>query len=95
MDEHLKAGSGANGFALYGETKFVQLLNAHWWRRQLTGRATVVAVSPGLIPDTGLSRGYASEGLSMPAMSMADAKSVPEGTYPSFLHESRFHFSSR
>ncbi|KAK0708533.1 short-chain dehydrogenase/reductase [Lasiosphaeris hirsuta] len=58
----------------YAQTKFVQLLGAHWWRRALAGRALVVAVSPGLIPGTGLARGMGFSGVVGP-----DAKSVPEG----------------
>ncbi|KAM7215250.1 WW domain-containing oxidoreductase [Rhypophila decipiens] len=75
LDEHLKAGSGVSGMDIYSETKFVQLLGAHWWRRQLAGQCTVVAVSPGLIPDTGIGRG---SGMKL-TMDMPDAKSVPEG----------------
>ena len=82
LDSHVKAGSGETGFALYGDTKFIQLLNAHWWRRQLAGRATVVAVSPGLIPNTGISRGFTADGITLPPLGeMKDAKSVSEGTY--------------
>ncbi|KAK3347135.1 hypothetical protein B0T25DRAFT_294906 [Lasiosphaeria hispida] len=58
----------------YAQTKFVQLLGAHWWRRTLAGRAVVVAVSPGLVPGTGLGRGMGFAGMVGP-----DAKSVPEG----------------
>jgi len=75
LDEHMKGGSGISGFKLYGETKFIQLLGAHWWRRQLAGQCTVLAVSPGLIPGTGLGRGM---NMDLPA-NMPDAKSVPEG----------------
>ncbi|KAJ7749993.1 hypothetical protein B0H16DRAFT_1318952, partial [Mycena metata] len=38
-------------------SKLVQLLSAHWWRRQIADKCTVVAVSPGFIPSTGLSAG--------------------------------------
>ncbi|KAI1123533.1 hypothetical protein F5Y10DRAFT_251727 [Nemania abortiva] len=63
------------GKMIYPATKFIQLLNAHWWRHQLQGVCEVVAVSPGLIPNTGLSRGA-----DMPiAANLPDAKSVPEG----------------
>ncbi|KAB5582246.1 hypothetical protein GE09DRAFT_262030 [Coniochaeta sp. 2T2.1] len=75
LDKDLRAGSGAEPWALYSETKFVQLLGAHWWRRQLAGKATVVAVSPGLIPGTGLGRG---SGTTL-TNDMPDAKTVPEG----------------
>jgi len=71
----MKAGSGITGFNLYGQTKFIQLLGAHWWRRQLAGQCVVVAVSPGLIPGTGLSRGM---NINFPA-NMPDAKPIPEG----------------
>lgn len=61
---------------LYCETKFIQLLGAHWWRRQLGNKCTVVAVSPGLIPGTGLSR---HSSVKIPDSMLADAKSVPQG----------------
>jgi NAD(P)-dependent dehydrogenase (short-subunit alcohol dehydrogenase family) len=79
LEEDVKDGSGVPGFKLYSETKFIQLLGAHWWRRELTGKCVVVAVSPGLIPGTGLGRGM---GMDLPK-SMPDAKSVPEGEFPS------------
>jgi nucleoside-diphosphate-sugar epimerase len=47
LDDLVKAQSGADAFALYPATKFTQLLNAHWWRRQLQDQCRVVAVSPG------------------------------------------------
>jgi NAD(P)-dependent dehydrogenase (short-subunit alcohol dehydrogenase family) len=75
LDNDLKGGSGATGKSIYPESKFVQFLGAHWWRRQLTGTNDVVAVSPGLIPGTGIGRG---SGMTLTA-NMADAKSVPEG----------------
>lgn len=76
MEKELKAGSGAEPRATYSQSKFVQLLGAHWWRRQLAGQCDVVAVSPGLIPNTGLGR---STGFKL-SMDMPDAKTVPEGT---------------
>ncbi|KAJ8121032.1 hypothetical protein ONZ43_g2420 [Nemania bipapillata] len=63
------------GKSVYAATKFIQLLGAHWWRRQLQGACEVVAVSPGLIPNTGLARG---SDMVIPA-GLPDAKSVPEG----------------
>jgi NAD(P)-dependent dehydrogenase (short-subunit alcohol dehydrogenase family) len=76
MDNDLKGGSGVSGATIYCQAKFAQLLGAHWWRRQLLGQCEVVAVSPGLIPNTGLLRGFEPH---IPAAAMADAKSVPEG----------------
>ncbi|KAI0970955.1 hypothetical protein F4678DRAFT_435179 [Xylaria arbuscula] len=61
--------------AVYPDTKFTQLLNTHWWRRQLQGTCQVIAVSPGLIPNTGLTRG---SDFKIPD-DLPDAKSVPEG----------------
>ncbi|KAF4973574.1 hypothetical protein FZEAL_9293 [Fusarium zealandicum] len=75
LDDDLKASSGTPGKTTYPETKFTALLGAHWWRRQLTGSNDVVAVSPGLIPGTGIGRG---SGMS-PKKDMPDAKTVPEG----------------
>lgn len=62
----------------YPPSKFIQLLNAHWWRRQLQGKCDVVAVSPGLIPYTGIIRG---SDMKIPD-NLPDAKSIPEGTFP-------------
>ncbi|KAI0831559.1 NAD(P)-binding protein [Hypoxylon sp. FL0890] len=59
----------------YSATKFIQLLGAHWWRRQLKGKCDVVAVSPGLIPGTGLPRSTKAQ---LP-VNHPDAKTVPEG----------------
>ncbi|KAI0457210.1 hypothetical protein F5B21DRAFT_464741 [Xylaria acuta] len=61
--------------SVYSATKFIQLLGAHWWRRQLQGTCQVVAVSPGLIPHTGLGRG---SNMKLPDH-IPEAKSVPEG----------------
>ncbi|KAL2149265.1 hypothetical protein VTH82DRAFT_8613 [Thermothelomyces myriococcoides] len=77
LEADVKAGSGAHPFTTYSQTKFIQLLGAHWWRRQLKGQATVVAVSPGLIPGTGLARGTGAFDLSK--IPMADAKPIPVG----------------
>ncbi|KAI0116344.1 hypothetical protein GGR51DRAFT_501073 [Nemania sp. FL0031] len=71
--EALSARDGAK--MIYPATKFIQLLGTHWWRRQLQGVCEVVAVSPGLIPNTGLSRGSDMK----IADNLPDAKSIPEG----------------
>jgi len=60
---------------VYSATKFIQLVSTQWWRRQLYGKCEIVAVSPGLIPQTGLLRG---SNFQMPA-DHPDAKTVPEG----------------
>ncbi|KAH8918805.1 NAD(P)-binding protein [Atractiella rhizophila] len=74
LDKDVRAGSGATGRTIYPATKFIQLLSAHYWRRELPS-CTVLAVSPGLIPNTGLGVGA---GMKL-TMDMPDAKSVPEG----------------
>ncbi|KAF7521673.1 hypothetical protein PCG10_008126 [Penicillium crustosum] len=74
LDVDLKAKSGANAKVVYSASKFTQLLGAHYWRRSLPN-CKVVAVSPGLIPNTKLAQ-HSSLGLSM---DMPDAKTVPEG----------------
>lgn len=58
IEQDCKGGSGADGKKIYPETKFIALLGAQWWRRELLGKCDVVAVSPGLIPATGISRGH-------------------------------------
>lgn len=81
IEGEMKAGSGATGNAIYPDTKFAQLLGAHWWRRQLLGKCDVVAVSPGLIPGTNIGAG---SGMKL-TLDMPDAKPVDEGersTYP-------------
>lgn len=74
LDQHLLADSGTEDQSIYSESKFVQLLGAHWWRHQLP-ECRVVAVSPGLIPQTNLAR----HGSIKLTMDMPDAKTVPEG----------------
>jgi len=69
------AGAGTQDTTIYCQTKFTQLLGTHWWRRELNGSCTVLAVSPGLIPGTGLSRHSTWK----PTMDMPDAKSISEG----------------
>jgi len=72
----LKANSGTEAWDVYSATKMVQLMNALYWRKQLkTSGVTVVAVSPGLIPGTGIARNTGMELSS----DMPDAKTVPEG----------------
>ncbi|KAG5927097.1 hypothetical protein E4U53_002928 [Claviceps sorghi] len=56
LADKIKGGSGTEAFPVYACTKFIQLLGAHWWRRQLKGQCDVVAVSPGFVPNTGLGR---------------------------------------
>lgn len=72
LDVDLKADSGAGIRIIYSASKFVQLLGAHYWRRALP-QCTVVAVSPGLIPDTKL-----AQNMNL-SMDMPDAKTIPEG----------------
>lgn len=79
LEKHLLADSGEEDRTIYSESKFVQLLAAHWWRRRLQGSCDVVAVSPGLIPQTGIAR---HGGIKL-TMDLPDAKTVPEGE---FLH---------
>ncbi|KAK7697270.1 hypothetical protein SLS64_013704 [Diaporthe eres] len=74
LDKNLLADSGTEDQSTYSESKFVQLLGAHWWRRQLP-ECRIVAVSPGLIPQTGIAR----HGTLKLTMDMPDAKTVPEG----------------
>ncbi|KAJ2896261.1 short-chain dehydrogenase [Zalerion maritima] len=75
LEKDLKAGAGTADRVVYCETKFVQLLGAHWWRRELKGKCDIVAVSPGLIPNTGLARNSTMK----LTVDMPDAKTVPEG----------------
>ncbi|KAE9969493.1 hypothetical protein EG328_003791 [Venturia inaequalis] len=71
LDDVVKAQCGAGFFSIYPATKFIQLLSAHWWRRELTGQCEVLAVSPGFIPTTGLSKHV---DLVVPEHVMKDAK---------------------
>ncbi|KAE8393809.1 hypothetical protein BDV23DRAFT_180258 [Aspergillus alliaceus] len=72
LDVDLRANSKAGLRTVYSASKFVQLLGAFYWRRELPS-CTVIAVSPGLIPSTKLATDM---GLSM---DMPDAKTIPEG----------------
>ncbi|KAI1813627.1 hypothetical protein GGS20DRAFT_586309 [Poronia punctata] len=74
LDEEMQANID-KGHNIYGATKFIQLVGTQWWRRQLAGKCAVVAVSPGLIPNTGIMRGGDGK---IPTQH-PDAKSVPEG----------------
>lgn len=76
LAETLKLGSGAQSMKTYPASKFLQLLTAHWWRRELHGVCDVVAVSPGMIPGTGIGRGADFE---MPASLLSSAKSIETG----------------
>jgi len=75
LASNLKAKSGTGPRQLYPASKFAQLLGALYWRRQLKGSCHVVAVSPGLIPNTGLAR-HSDFKLTM---DMPDAKEVSVG----------------
>ncbi|KAK4186389.1 WW domain-containing oxidoreductase [Podospora australis] len=95
LEQDLRAGSGVTGHDTYSQSKFVQLLGAHWWRRQFTalneqgkGDVKVVAVSPGLIPATGIGRGA---GFAI-SDKMPDAKTVPEGAQSIFRAFTRDDF---
>ena len=73
----LKAHGNKGPREVYPASKFVQLLGALYWKRQLAETScSLVAVSPGLIPDTGLGRNHPEAKLSM---SMPDAKTVEVG----------------
>lgn len=76
LAKDLKAQSGAAFQPTYCNSKFAQLLTAHWWRGQLSGQCDVVAVSPGLIPDTGLARDI---DFNIKDLNLPDAKDVPTG----------------
>ncbi|KAH8786011.1 hypothetical protein F5883DRAFT_536674 [Diaporthe sp. PMI_573] len=78
LEDSAKAKAETYHLQLYPMTKFIQLLGAHWWRRELQGTCKVVAVSPGLIPGTGLPR-FAKPGDPIPLPTMPGAKSIQEG----------------
>ncbi|KAI0181899.1 NAD(P)-binding protein [Hypoxylon sp. FL1284] len=88
LEEDVK-GSSTSERGTYSATKFIHLLGAHWWRRQLQGTCRVVAVSPGLIPGTGLPRGTK---LSSLPVDHPDAKSIPEGAQSIFRAFTREDF---
>ncbi|KAF8170816.1 hypothetical protein K438DRAFT_1853294 [Mycena galopus ATCC 62051] len=77
LETTLKAGSGAVAMTVYSASKLAALFGTHWWRRKLMGQCTVVAVSPGLIPDTGLGR--STPWATLPPEILKDAKSVAVG----------------
>ncbi|KAI8963076.1 NAD(P)-binding protein [Daldinia sp. FL1419] len=85
--EHDLTGGTKTERSEYGATKFVQLLGAHWWRRQLQGKCHVVVVSPGMVPGTGIMRG--NDRMKLP-MYHPDAKSIPTGArniYRAFVRD--------
>ncbi|KAJ7239184.1 hypothetical protein B0H12DRAFT_1204207 [Mycena haematopus] len=77
FETDLKDGSGSTGFVVYPASKLAGLFAAHWWRRQPTVQCTVTAVSSGLIPKTGLTKGLPA--FTLPPEMIKNAKSVPEG----------------
>ncbi|KAI1434996.1 hypothetical protein GGR50DRAFT_359250 [Xylaria sp. CBS 124048] len=54
--ENIMTASIETEEGIYYDTKFIQLLNAHWWHRQLKNTCVVLAVSPGSVPNTGIYR---------------------------------------
>ncbi|KAF8176844.1 hypothetical protein K438DRAFT_1846241 [Mycena galopus ATCC 62051] len=77
LEMTLKVSSGAVVMTVYPASKLAALFGMHWWRCQLTGQCTVIAVSPGLIPDMGLGRGM--PGVTVPLEMLKDVKSVTVG----------------
>ncbi|QDS68837.1 hypothetical protein FKW77_007090 [Venturia effusa] len=93
LDSLVKAPSPHGFFEIYPATKFIQLLSAHWWRRELEGKCTVLAVSPDSLyglevdgPNEFRCTGFIpTTGLSrnvdlvVPPSVMKDAKTIEEG----------------
>ncbi|KAH8885962.1 NAD(P)-binding protein [Thozetella sp. PMI_491] len=75
LESMLLGGAGVPGMKLYSAAKFVALLGAHWWNRQLAGQCKVVAVNPGVVPNTNIGKGA---GLVL-TWEMPSAKSIPDG----------------
>lgn len=75
LEDSVKAGADTEPMMVYAGTKFIHLLGAHHWRRQLGDKATVVAVSPGMIPGTNLSRHHKQQ-----AMNTEHPDAKPLGT---------------
>jgi len=76
LTEATRDGASTSPMDLYCATKFQQLLGAHWWRRELAGKVTVVAVSPGMVPGTGIGRHLPP--YKIPEGMLKDAISVPQ-----------------
>ncbi|KAH8650044.1 hypothetical protein BX600DRAFT_517262 [Xylariales sp. PMI_506] len=77
LDGDLKAGADTDAMKTYGASKFTQILGAHYWRRQLQDSVTVLAVTPGPIPYTGVQR-HTVEKITM---DYPGARTIPEGIY--------------
>jgi hypothetical protein len=81
LKQTLLANSGSDAFPIYGANKFTQLLQAQSWRRTFNAagkEVEVICVSPGMIPDTGLSR-YMED---KPDLSkIPDAKDIGTGEF--------------
>lgn len=86
LEKELSANSGTDFQRIYEDSKFVQLLTAHWWRRELQGQAQVIAVSPGMVPGTTLTRGAMERMgiVDMPESAMKNARTVPQGRQAAF-----------
>ncbi|KXJ86285.1 hypothetical protein Micbo1qcDRAFT_140479 [Microdochium bolleyi] len=86
LEEDMLSGAGQTTHNHYSASKFIQLLGANWWRRQLGDKALVVAVSPGLVPGTRIDR----HKMLQLSQSLPDAKTVPEGAqsiYQAFIRD--------